>query len=403
MKYLVVLGDGMADYPVAELAGKTPLQCSRKPNIDRLAGISEVGLVRTVPPGLPPGSDVANLSVMGYDPQTFYTGRSPIEAVSMGVDLKNNDVAFRCNLVTLSAEPEYEAKMMIDYSSDEISSAEAGELIAGIAAQMNSNSFAFYPGISYRHLMVWHDGPVDSELTPPHDISAKNIKSYLPKGNGAPILLDLMRRSRAILEEHQVNRERVARGLRPATSIWLWGQGKKPNIPSFYEKYRLHGSVISAVDLAKGLGICAGLKVINVPGATGNVHTNFKGKAEAALQAFKEGQDFVYLHIEAPDEAGHRGEIDNKIKSIEKIDSEVLGLIMVELPKLTSEFKILVLPDHPTPLSLKTHVPDPVPYIIYQSNHLKNSGIDNYNEETVRQSGIQIEKGFTLMDHFINN
>ncbi len=402
MKYLVILGDGMADYPVTKLDGKTPLQCSRKPNIDRLARTGESGLARTVPPGLPPGSDVANLSVMGYDPQVYYTGRSPLEAVSIGVDLACDDIAFRCNLVTLSPEPEYEDKSMVDYSSDEITTPESSRLIAAIASNLNSDSFSFYPGISYRHLMVWHQGPADSKLTPPHDISDKKIKPYLPGGNGSPVLLDLMKRSRAILEDHPVNRDRIGRGLRPATSVWLWGQGKKPSIPSFYEKYKLHGSVISAVDLAKGLGICAGLKVIDVPGATGNVHTNFKGKAEAALQAFKEGQDVDYLHLEAPDEAGHRGEVDNKIKSIEKIDSEVLGTILAGLPEITPEYKIMILPDHPTPLSLKTHVADPVPYIIYQSNRPKDSGIDNYNEETVRQCGIYLEKGYTLMDRVIN-
>lgn len=393
----------MADYPVPELGGKTPLQCSRKPNIDQVARNGEVGLVRTVPPGLPPGSDVANLSVMGYDPLVFYSGRSPLEAVSMGVDLKNIDVAFRCNLVTLSPESEYEAKTMIDYSSDEITTAEARQLIQDIAAEFNSATVSFYPGISYRHLMVWHGGLVDSRLTPPHDISDKKIGAFLPMGNGGAFLLDLMKKSQAVLENHPVNRKRIAGALRPATSIWLWGQGKKPNLSSFYEKYQLHGAVISAVDLAKGLGICAGLKVIDVPGATGNIHTNFKGKAQAALDAFKEGQDFVYLHIEAPDEAGHRGEIENKIKAIEKIDSEVLGLILDTLPSLTSHFKILILPDHPTPLTLKTHVADPVPFIIYRSDQIVNSGIDGFDETTAGQSGIFIEKGYTLMERFIIN
>lgn len=400
MKYLVILGDGMADYPVPELDGKTPLQYCCKPNIDKIAREGEVGLARTVPPGLPPGSDVANLSVMGYDPQIFYTGRSPLEAVSMGVDLRDSDVAFRCNLVTLSPESAYDAKTMVDYSSDEITTAESAQLIKSIAAELNSDTVTFHPGISYRHLMVWRQGPLDSKLTPPHDISDKKITSYLPQGNGGAFLLDLMKKSTAILADHPVNRERIAKGLRPATSIWLWGQGKKPNLSSFYEKYKLHGSVISAVDLAKGLGICAGLTVIEVPGATGNVHTNFKGKAQATLDAFKAGQDFVYLHIEAPDEAGHRGEIDNKIKSIEKIDSEVLGTILAELPKIDPEYRILLLPDHPTPLTLKTHVSDPVPFIIYP--RAGGSGVDCYDEESVRHSGILIENGFTLMDRLIN-
>jgi 2,3-bisphosphoglycerate-independent phosphoglycerate mutase len=402
MKYLVLLADGMADYPVPELNGKTPMQCSRKPNMDKLASLGEVGLVRTVPPGFPPGSDVANLSVMGYDPKQFYTGRSPLEAVSMGVELDLTDVAFRCNLVTLSDAPVYEEKVMVDYSSDEITSEEAALLMKDIAAQLNSDRFSFYPGISYRHLLVWHHGPTDCRLTPPHDISDRQITAYLPQGGGAEALAGLMKKSPAILENHPVNQRRIRKGLRPATSIWLWGQGKKPNLSSFREKYHLQGSVISAVDLAKGLGICAGLQVIEVPGATGNVHTNFPGKAAAALQAFKDGQDFVYLHIEAPDEAGHRGEIDNKIKSIEKIDSLVLEYLLTELPKVTPEFKILLLPDHPTPLTLKTHVSDPVPFVIYNHSNSKATGsLQVFDEDTARQTGLCIENGHELMDRFI--
>ncbi|HEX3047291.1 MAG TPA: cofactor-independent phosphoglycerate mutase, partial [Bacillota bacterium] len=368
MKYLVILTDGAADYPVPELGGKTPLQYCKKPNIDRLAEQGEVGLVRNVPPGLPPGSDVANLSVMGYDPKIYYTGRSPIEAVSIGVNLQPDDVAFRCNLVTLSPEPAYEDKTMIDYSSGEITTTEAALLVADLGKALGSDDIMIYSGTSYRHLLVWHNGVTDTTLTPPHDISDRKIRDYLPKGNGASFLLDLMKRSLPILESHSVNHERIARGLRPATSIWFWGQGKKPALSSFSSKYHLQGSVISAVDLAKGLGLCAGLKVINVPGATGNIHTNFRGKAEATLNAFKQGDDFVYLHLEAPDEAGHQGEIDTKIRSLEKIDTEVVGVILKELPQITSEFRIMLLPDHPTPLTLKTHVADPVPFLIYTNN-----------------------------------
>jgi 2,3-bisphosphoglycerate-independent phosphoglycerate mutase len=401
MKYLIILADGMADYPVPELNGKTPLQSSKKPFMDQLASQGEFGLVKTVPPGLPPGSDVANLSVMGYDPQVYYTGRSPLEAVSMGVDLEPNDVAFRCNLVTLSDAPSYETKIMIDYSSDEITSAESSILMQDIAKRLNSTTFTFHAGISYRHLMVWHKGLLNCQLTPPHDISDREVGSHLPKGEGASELLELMKQSQQVLEDHPVNLARIRKGLRPATSIWLWGLGKKPALKSFTEKYQLQGSVISAVDLAKGLGICAGLKVINVPGATGNVHTNFKGKAEAALKAFKEGQDFVYLHIEAPDEAGHRGEIENKITAIEKID-EILGFLLKELPKVDSDFRIMLLPDHPTPLTLKTHVSDPVPFAIYQYSTAKqvvNKRI--YDEETASKTGLLIEQGYTLMDRFL--
>lgn len=401
MKYLVLVPDGMADYPVPELNGQTPMQCSIKPNMDRIAKLGEVGMVRTVPPGLPPGSDVANLSVMGYNPLIYYTGRSPLEAASIGVDLGLDDVAFRSNLVTLSDELSYEEKTMLDYSSDEITTDEASQLMATIAENLNTDEIVFYKGISYRHLMVWHKGPTNCQLTPPHDISDRPIASHLPKGNGSERLLELMEQSVAILAEHPVNQRRKARGLRPATSIWLWGQGKKPSISSFKEKYGLHGSVISAVDLAKGLGICAGLNVIEIPGATGNVHTNYRGKAEAALEAFKAGQDFVYLHVEAPDEAGHRGEIDNKIKSIEKIDSEILGYLLDELPKVVGEFKIMILPDHPTPLVLKTHVSDAVPFLIYDPKVTAENGVDHFTEENAGKTGLYLEDGYRLMDRFI--
>ncbi|TCL62964.1 phosphoglycerate mutase [Hydrogenispora ethanolica] len=402
MKYLVILGDGMADYPVPELNGQTPLEVSHKPQMDFLAKHGTVGLARTVPTGMPPGSDVANLAVMGYNPQIYYTGRSPLEAVSIGVDLSPSDVAFRCNLVTLSEDADYSAKTMVDYSSDEISTEEAAVLIQDIGAQLGNDQIHFYPGISYRHLMVWHGGPTASRLTPPHDISDRPIHDHLPKGDGAAQLLEFMVQSADILKNHPVNLRRIQRGLRPATSIWLWGQGTKPNISSFHEKYQLHGSVISAVDLAKGLGICAGLNVIEVPGATGNVHTNYKGKAEAALAAFAAGQDFVYLHVEAPDEAGHRGEVENKVKAIEKIDGEILGPILERLPELTPDYKIMLLPDHPTPLSLKTHVADPVPFVIYQSTQTSpGHSTACFTEKSAAVTGLFIEEGFRLMDRFI--
>ncbi|HYH03797.1 MAG TPA: cofactor-independent phosphoglycerate mutase [Bacillota bacterium] len=403
MKYLVILADGAADYPLSSLGDKTPLQVSHKPFIDQLAQTSELGLVQTVPEGMPPGSDVANLAVMGYDPNLYYTGRSPLEAVSIGVELSPTDVAFRCNLVTLSGETDYAAQTMIDYSSDEISTEEAQALIEAIAGQLNSSAFSFYSGFSYRHLLVWHQGSAATQLTPPHDISDRKIASYLPAGEGADLLMDLMQKSRDILKDHPVNQGRIARGLRPATSIWLWGQGKKPAIDSFAAKYRINGTVISAVDLIKGLGICAGLKIVEVPGATGNVHTNFRGKAEAALAAFRSGQDFVYLHVEAPDEAGHRGELENKIIAIEKIDSEMVGVILPELAKIDPEFRIMILPDHPTPLSLKTHTSDPVPYLIYRSTTKQPQTPERkFDETSARATGILREKGYQLMDRFIN-
>lgn len=403
MKYLVILADGAADYPVAALNGKTPLQVSKKPFLDQLAQTGELGLVQTVPADLPPGSDVANLAVMGYDPKLYYTGRSPLEAVSIGVDLSPTDVAFRCNLVTLSGESDYAAQNMIDYSSDEISTAEAQSLMAAIAQQLNSETFSFYSGFSYRHLLVWHHGHTAMKLTPPHDISDRPIADYLPTGEGAELLLDLMVRSRDILKNHPVNQARIARGLRPATSIWLWGQGRKPAINSFAAKYHIKGTVISAVDLIKGLGICAGLEVVEVPGATGNVNTNFRGKAEAALTAFRCGRDFVYLHVEAPDEAGHRGELENKIKAIEKIDSEIIGVILPELAKIDPEYRIMVLPDHPTPLSLKTHTSEPVPYLIYRSTApVPQEPERKYDETSARSTGIFQADGYRLMDRFIN-
>jgi 2,3-bisphosphoglycerate-independent phosphoglycerate mutase len=404
MKYLIILADGAADLPVEALGGKTPLQASRKPLIEQLAQKSEIGLVRTVPAGMPPGSDVANLAVMGYNPARYYTGRSPLEAVSIGVALNATDVAFRCNLVTLSDAAEYAAQTMIDYSSDEISTPEAQELMQAVAAAFNSDAFAFYSGFSYRHLLVWHEGRLELQLTPPHDISDRKIGDYLPQGEGAALLLDFMQRSQAILTDHPVNQRRVARGLRPANSIWLWGQGQKPQLDSFTAKYHLQGTVISAVDLIKGLGICAGMRVIEVPGATGNIQTNFRGKAAAALDAFRSGSDFVYLHFEAPDEAGHRGELDNKVKAIEKIDAEVLGMILPELAQIDPDYCIMILPDHPTPLALKTHTGDPVPYLIYRSRAERPASVTRtYDEAFAQSSGILLANGYQLMDRFIGN
>lgn len=401
LKYLVILTDGAADYPLEKLGGKTPFQVSKKPNINRLSQLGEVGLVRTVPPGMSPGSDVANLAVLGYDPRRYYTGRSPLEAISIGVDLAPSDVAFRCNLVTLSDGSSLEEKIMVDYSAGEISTEEAKIIISDLAKSLNSSEISFYPGVSYRHLMVWHQAPSDCRLTPPHDISDRVIGSFLPQGECAPKLLALIKESQKILANHPVNLERKKKGLRPANSIWFWGEGRKPNIKRFDEKYGLKGSVISAVDLAKGLGISAGLRVINVPGATGNIHTNFKGKAEAVLKAFTESDDFVYLHIEAPDEAGHQGDIETKIKAIERID-EVLGIILTELPKIAADFKVLLLPDHPTPLALKTHTADPVPYVIYQNNSVNGKhSTPEFDEVSAAGTGIFIEEGHRLMNRFI--
>jgi len=399
MKYVILLGDGMADEQVSELDGKTPLQFAATPNMDYLAANGVIGIVRTIPEGLPPGSDVANLSVMGYDPRKCYTGRSPLEAVSMGVDLRENDVAFRCNLVSLSDHGKYEEKIMVDYSSDEISTPEARELIVEIDKRLSNDIIHFYPGISYRHLLVWKGGPEGSVLTPPHDISGRFITEYLPKGEGYKTLIHLMKESSKFLPDHPVNLKRIKEGLRPATSIWLWGQGKKPALPKFIDKYGLKGSVISAVDLIKGIGICAGLEVVEVEGATGNIHTNFRGKAMAALEELRKGKDFVYIHVEAPDEAGHRGELANKVRAIEEVD-KMLADLLNGLNQF-KDYKIMLLPDHPTPMSTRTHSRNPVPFVIYTKGIKTANKITAYNEEAAEQSNIMLPKGHELMDYFI--
>jgi len=402
MKYVLVLGDGMADYPVPQLGNKTPLQYAKKPNIDCLAKNAEVGMVKTVPDGIAPGSDAANLSVMGFNPKKYYTGRSPLEAVSMGLELSDTDVALRCNLVTLSDEENYADKTMVDYSSDEISSAEAKELIEAVNTEFKNDKFCFYPGINYRHCMIWDNGSTGLDLTPPHDISGKKITDYLPKGEINKFLLEMMVKSYDILKDHPVNKKRIANGLRPANSIWLWGEGKRPSLAKFSQKYGIKGSVISAVDLIKGIGILAGLKNIEVEGATGNVHTNFLGKAQAALKELESGQDFVYLHVEAPDECGHRNEIENKVKSIELIDEQIVGTLLKGMQKY-DDYRIMVLPDHPTPLSLRTHTSEPVPFLIYQKSNTKDSGVSSYTEELADSTGLYFADGYKLMDYFLKS
>lgn len=400
MKYIVILGDGMSDYPISELGGKTPLQCAKKPNIDSIVKTAEVGMVKTVPESVLPGSDTANLSVLGYDPERYYSGRSPLEAVSMGVWMSESDVSFRCNLVTLSDDEFYENKIMIDYSSDEISSEEASLLIDEINKHFESDNVKYYAGKSYRHCMIKKNGSLNLDLIPPHDILEKKIKDFLPKGEINKEILDMMVKSNQLLKEHPVNQKRIARGLKPANSIWLWGEGKKPSIPNFYDKYHVKGSVISAVDLIKGIGICAGLNSVEVENATGNIHTNFIGKAKAALKELEEGKDFVYVHIEAPDECGHRYEIENKVRSIEIIDEQVVGTLLKGLEKY-EDYKIMLLPDHPTPLSLRTHTKDPVPFMIYHKKDKKPLKVDSYDEIQIKEKGIYIDKGYTLMDYFL--
>ena len=402
MKYVVVLGDGMADYPVAELNNKTPLEAANKPNIDGLAEKGEVGLVKTVPDHLnPPGSDIANMSVMGYDPDVFYTGRSPLEAVSMGLTLGEEDLAVRCNLVTLSDEPAYEDKTMIDYSSDEITTKESTELINFVQEHLGTDILHLYPGISYRHCLVYKiPGEVKLLCTPPHDISDKPIKDYLPKAPESAILLDMMKKSHELLKDHPVNKARIAAGKRPANSLWFWGEGRKPALANFKETYGVKGAVVSAVDLIKGLGLCADMEVIEVPDVTGNINTNFTGKMQATIDFLKNGGDFVYLHMEAPDECGHRHEIDNKVKSIEIIDKDVVGPICEALGKM-GDYKLLILPDHPTPLALRTHTHDAVPYLIYDSRKDSGNKGKRYTEEDGKNSGIYRPVGHKLMRYFL--
>lgn len=390
----------MADYPVEALGGKTPLEVAKKPNIDRLARGGRLGMVKTVPDGLKPGSDVANLSAMGYDPLKCYTGRSPLEAVSIGIQMDDTDVAFRCNLVTLSDDAEYAEKTMVDYSSGEITTAEAAELIRAVDEAFRTDEILFYPGISYRHCMIWHQGPVGLNLTPPHDISDRKITEYLPQN---PVILDLMKRSYEILKDHPINQDRMARGLNPANSIWLWGEGTRPGVTGFEAAYGVKASVISAVDLIKGIGLCAGMKVIEVEGATGNIDTNFKGKGEAALKTLLDGQDLVYIHVEAPDECGHHGDLEGKIQAIERIDQDIVGPLLKGLEAAGEDYSILVMPDHPTPISIKIHISDPIPYLLYCSTDVTDSGIDTYTEKTGKSTGVYVEPGYLLMQQLLKN
>ena len=400
MKYLVMLCDGMADRPFAALDNKTPMMKAHKPCMDSLAKLGEVGLVKTVQEGMKPGSDVANLAVLGYDAKSCYTGRSPLEAASIGIDLKDTDVTFRCNLVTLSDEPEYSDKTMVDYCADDISTAEAKELVEYIQEKLGNDKFSYYPGVSYRHCLVWDNGIVDGHtLTPPHDITDRPIKDYIPQGKDVAPLYDMMKKSYDLLKDHPVNLERIKRGKRPANSIWLWGEGTKPALENFYEKFNKRGSVISAVDLLKGIAICADMRSVDVDGATGYIDTNFEGKCQAAIEEFKNGQDLVYIHVEAPDECGHRGEAENKVRSLELIDEKILAPV-VEFLRAYDDFAVLVCPDHPTPLCIKTHSSDPVPYLIY-SSRAEKTGVDTFTEETAESTGNFIAEGHTMMDYLL--
>lgn len=399
MKYLVLLCDGMADTPVPELGGKTPMEAAKKPNMDALAKDAKVGTAKTVPDGMKPGSDVANLSALGYHPADCYTGRSPLEAASIGIDLAPDEYAIRCNFVTLSDEETYADKSMVDYCAGDISTAEAAELIRDLAKRL-PEGVKLYPGVSYRHCLVWKNPAEDiGELTPPHDISGRKITTHLPDPEKAGVLLRLMEDSYGFLKDHPVNQKRVAEGKRPANSVWFWGQGRKAALKPFKELYGLNATVISAVDLIKGIGTLAKMEVLDVPGATGYIDTNFDGKAAAAIDAFKRGQDLVYIHVEAPDECGHRGEAANKVRAIELIDEKILGPVREALEEM-GDYRILVLPDHPTPLAIKTHSSDPVPYLIYD-NREKQAGVSRFTEANARATGSYEPNASILMKNLI--
>lgn len=400
MKYVVVLCDGMADYPVPALGGKTPMMVAKKPHIDALAAKAEVGLVRTVAPGLKPGSDVANMSVLGFDPHRFYTGRSPLEAASIGIDMKDSDVSLRTNLVTLSDKGEpFADKVIEDYCADDISTEEARQLIEAVQAAFGSGEYDFYTGVSYRHCLIWHGGTTElGNMTPPHDITGKVIGPHLSTAETARPLLEMMEKSFDLLKDHPVNKARVAAGRRPANCIWLWGEGKRPALQPFEALYGIKGGMVSAVDLLKGIANCAGMEVAEVPGATGYIDTDFEGKAKAALDLLTRN-DLVYVHFEAPDECGHRNEPENKVKAIEMIDSRVLPILEEGLEQY-EDYKILLLPDHPTPIVTRTHASDPVPYLLYQKSAPK-TGVDTINEETAKATGIYMENGPAMMPHFL--
>ncbi|MDO4581871.1 MAG: cofactor-independent phosphoglycerate mutase [Bacillota bacterium] len=402
MKYIVLLGDGMADYPCKELGGKTPLEAAHKPHMDFLAQHGAVGMAQTIPAGMPPGSDTANLAVLGYDPLIYYSGRSPLEAVSIGVALRPDDVTFRCNLVTVSDEQDYADKTMIDYSAGEISTEEAAELVEALNAQLGADDLQLYRGVSYRHCLVLAHGMTGTGLTPPHDITGRPVREYLPQGRYGERLYQLMRRSYQILQDHPVNVARRAHGLHAANSCWFWGEGTSPRLDDFTELYGVKGGMVCAVDLLKGIGICAGLKGVEVEGATGGMTTNYAGKGRAALELLAGGCDMVYIHIEAPDECGHHGEAQAKVAAIEAIDGEVLGLMMDELRAAGEEYAILLTPDHPTPLSLRTHTGEPVPFVLYRSNGAASPSASCYSEAEARATGLFLPQGPMLMRKLIS-
>ena len=402
MKYLVLIPDGMADEPISALNNKTPMAYADKPTTDALAKRSLVGTVSNVPEGMVPESDTANMAILSFDPKVYSKGRSPLEAVSMGIEMQPDETAYRCNVVTLSEEEEnYDDKIIIDHSADEITTEEADKLIAALQEAFCDDTHKFYTGVSYRHCMIIKNGNDKYNFMRPHDILGKRIGEYLPReSDGGLEFYELMKKSYDILNHHPVNEERRKRGLKPANSAWFWSPGKKPQLPSFTEKWGISGAVISAVDLIKGIGLCAGMTSIDVEGATGNVHTNYEGKANAAIEAFKSGHDLVYVHVEGPDECGHRAETENKVLSIELIDKKILAPVYEYLLSTNEDFKIMILPDHPTPIRIRTHSSAPVPFMIYSSKK-ELEGVDTFNESTAEAKGYYVSAGHTLLDILI--
>lgn len=400
MKYVVILGDGMADWPLDEINGETPLSCAKTPVMDALAKVSEIGTVATIPEGMAPGSDTANLSVMGYDPKKYYTGRSPLEALSIGVDMKDTDVVYRCNIVTLSEEEvPYEEQTILDHSSDEIRTEDAVVLLEAVSRELADETYQFYTGTSYRHCMVWDKGQV-LDLTPPHDVLTQKIGQYLPKD---PVLRKMQERSYEILKNHPLNMKRKEQGLNPANSFWFWGAGTKPILTSFEDIYHKKGVMISAVDLLKGIAVGAEMDRIVVEGANGGLHTNYEGKAQAAVDALtKQGYDFAYVHVEAPDEMGHQGSIEKKIQAIEYLDDRLIRLIKEGLDAAGEDYRMLILPDHPTPIKVRTHVAEPVPYLLYDSTALQDHNW-HYNEKEAAASGNTVAHGWDMMKYLFES
>ena len=398
MKYIIVLSDGMAGEPLDELNGKTTLEAANTPIWDRLSKTAEIGLAHMVPEGMAPGSDTANLSVVGYDPKVYYTGRSPLEALSIGVDMKDTDIAIRCNVVTLSEEEDaYEKRKMIDHSAGEITTEEADELLKALKTVFENEHYQFYTGTSYRHLLIWNHGKV-AELTPPHDILTREIGPNLPDDD---VLYEMMKKSYDILNNHPINVKRRESGLRPANSIWFWGAGTRPGLTSFANKTGKKGAMISAVDLLKGIAVGAEMGNIDVEGASGGLHTNYEGKARSAVNVLlKDGYDFVYVHIEAPDEMGHQGLVKEKIEAIEYVDGRITGNIIDGLEAAGEPYRILVLPDHPTPIATRTHSCEPVPYLLYDSTS-RMEGAPSYNENSAKGTGIIWKDGYKLIDHLL--